>query len=60
MTIQHTETIQRLWDRFIRDQLATIPPEERRLYEQQFEDRFADLVQKGADTGSTATTASST
>jgi hypothetical protein len=48
MTIQQTETIQRLWDRFIRDQLATIPPEERRGYEQQFEERFTELVQKGA------------
>ena len=26
MTIQQTETIQRLWDRFIRDQLAGLPP----------------------------------
>src|ERR1700722_16498039 len=51
MAIQHTETIQRLWDRFIRDQLASIPPEERRAYEQQFEDRFADLVQTGSDAG---------
>jgi hypothetical protein len=49
MAIQHTETIQRLWDRFIRDQLAAIPAEERRVYEQQLEDRFAELVQKGAD-----------
>jgi len=49
MTIQQTETIQRLWDRFIRDQLATIPPEERRAYTQQFEERFAELVEKGAD-----------
>ncbi len=29
MTIQQTETIQRLWDRFIRDQLANVPPEDR-------------------------------
>jgi hypothetical protein len=49
MTIQHTETIQRLKDRFIHDQLAGIPPEERRAFEQQFEDRFAELVQKSAD-----------
>ena len=49
MTIQHTETIQRLWERFSRDQLAGIAPEERRAYEQQFEDRFAELLQKGAD-----------
>jgi hypothetical protein len=49
MTTQHTETIQRLWERFSRDQLAGIAPEERRAYEQQFEDRFAELLQKGAD-----------
>jgi hypothetical protein len=49
MTIQQTETIQRLWDRFIRDQLASIPPEERRAYTQQFEERFSELVEKGAD-----------
>ena len=49
MTIQHTETIQRLWERFSRDQLAGIPPEERRQFEQQFEDRFAELVEKDAD-----------
>lgn len=49
MTIQHTETLQRLWERFSRDQLAGIPPEERRAFEQQFEDRFAELLQQGAD-----------
>lgn len=50
MAIQHTETIQRLWDRFIRDQLATVPPEERPVFESQLEDRFAELIQTGADT----------
>lgn len=49
MAVQQTETIQRLWDRFIRDQLAGLAPEERRLYEQQFQDRFADLVEKSAE-----------
>lgn len=49
MTIHHTETLQRLWKRFSSDQLAGLPPEERRAFEQQFEDRFAELVQKGAD-----------
>ena len=49
MAIQQTETIQRLWDRFVNEQLAAIPPEERRLYEQQLEDRFAELVEKGAE-----------
>ena len=48
MSIQQTETIQRLWDRFIREQLAAIPPEERRAYEQQFEDRFSELVEQGS------------
>ena len=46
MTIQHTEALQRLWERFSRDQLAGLPLEERRQYEQQFEDRFAELVRK--------------
>src|SRR5580698_6424356 len=49
MTIQHTETLQRLWERFSRDQLAGLPLEERRQYEQQFEDRFAQLMEKDAD-----------
>src|SRR6516162_11549288 len=49
MAIQQTETIQRLWDRFVNEQLAAIPPEERRLYEQQLEDRFAELVERGSD-----------
>jgi hypothetical protein len=49
MAIQQTETIQRLWDRFIRDQLAGMPAEERRLYEQQLEDRLSELVEKGSD-----------
>jgi hypothetical protein len=50
MAIQQTETIQRLWDRFIRDQLANVPPEERQAYEQQLEDRYAELVQDSAGT----------
>jgi hypothetical protein len=53
MTIQQTETIQRLWDRFIRDQLAGLPPGQRQAFEQQFEDRFNELIKSGANgTGS--------
>lgn len=48
MAIQQTETIQRLWDRFIRDQLVGVPPEDRPAYEAQLEDRFTDLIQGGA------------
>ena len=32
MTIQQTETIQRLWDRFIREQLSSIAPEDRKVF----------------------------
>ena len=38
MTFQTNETIKRLWSDFLREQLAAIPPEQRRNYEQQFED----------------------
>jgi hypothetical protein len=48
MTIQQTETIQRLWDRFIRDQLVNVAPEERQAYAQHFEERFAELSEKVA------------
>jgi hypothetical protein len=48
MNIQDTEALQRLWDRFSREQMAAIPPEERRAFEQQFQDRFTELLQSGA------------
>lgn len=49
MTFQTTETIQRLWETFLQDQLADMPPDERQQYEQQFEDRFGELLSKAAD-----------
>ncbi len=53
MSYQTTETIQRLWNQFLRDQLAAMPPQERQQYEQQFEDRFGELLKDAADgTGS--------
>lgn len=51
MSFQTTETIQRLWETFLRDQLAGLPPEQRQGFEQQFEDRFSELL-KGAANGS--------
>lgn len=51
MSFNTTETIQRLWETFLRDQLAGLQPEERRQYEQQFEDRFSELLQKAANGG---------
>ncbi|MGY6214248.1 hypothetical protein ACW73L_03710 [Methylolobus aquaticus] len=49
MSFNTTETIQRLWEQFLREQLASLPPEERQQYEQQFEDRFGDLLKKAAN-----------
>ena len=49
MSFNTTETIQRLWESFLREQLAALPAEERQQYEQQFEDRFGDLLKKAAD-----------
>ena len=48
MTIQTTETLQRLWNDFLHDQLENLPPGERQQYEQRFEERFSDLVSAGS------------
>lgn len=48
---QTTETIQRLWNTFLREQLEAMSPEERKQYEQQFEDRFGELLKNSADGG---------
>lgn len=50
MSYQTTETIQRLWETFLSDQLANLPPAQREGFEQQFEQRFSDLL-KGAANG---------
>ena len=47
MSFQTTETIQRLWETFLRDQLAAMPPEQRQKFEGGFEQRFGELL-KGA------------
>jgi hypothetical protein len=49
MSYNTTETIQRLWNQFLRDQLAAMPAEERKQYEQQLEDRFSELLKGAAD-----------
>ena len=51
MSYQTTETIQRLWETFLREQLAAMPPEQRQEYAQQFEDRFSDLLKNAANGG---------
>ena len=54
MTLQTTETIQRLWSTFLRDQLASMQPEDRKQIEQQLEDRFGELLEKAANGKGTA------
>ncbi len=49
MTVKTTETIQRLWETFLREQLAALPPDQRQQFEQQFEDRFGELLKKAAN-----------
>jgi len=49
MTYQTTETIQRLWENFLRDQLANTPPELRQQFENSFEERFGELLKNAAD-----------
>jgi hypothetical protein len=51
MAYETHETITRLWQRFLREQLADMSPEERRKFEQQFEQRFAQLQQGSAGDG---------
>jgi hypothetical protein len=51
MSVQTTETIQRLWETFLREQLANTPPEKRQVLEQQFEDRFSELLKGAAGNG---------
>jgi len=50
MSVKTTETIQRLWETFLREQLGNLPPEQRQNYEQHFETRFSELL-KGAANG---------
>lgn len=49
MTFQTTETIQRLWETFLQEQLNAMPPAQRQQFEQGFEDRFGELLGKAAD-----------
>ena len=51
MSFQTTETLQRLMQTFLREQLAALPPEERQKFEQQFEDRFNELLKNAANGG---------
>jgi hypothetical protein len=49
MSVQTTETIQRLWETFLRDELGKMPPAQRQGFEQQFEDRFGELLKDASN-----------
>lgn len=51
MSFQTHETIQRLWETFLREQLDKLPPGERQSYEVQFEQRLGDLLRSGNASG---------
>jgi len=51
MAFQNHETILRLWQRFLREQLSELPPEQRPAYEQQFEKRFEQYLKDSAGNG---------
>jgi hypothetical protein len=48
MPYETHETIQRLWQRFMTQSLAGLPPDQRREIAQQFEARFSGLLQSAA------------
>ncbi len=48
MDYENHETITRLWQRFLREQLSEMAPEDRKAFEQQFEQRFAQLQKDSA------------
>src|SRR5262249_48765055 len=51
MAFENYEAIARLWQKFLRDELASMPPEERQKYEGQFEERFQNLLKQAAGNG---------
>ncbi|MCG7873648.1 MAG: hypothetical protein N0C81_20390 [Candidatus Thiodiazotropha lotti] len=51
MAYENYETVTRLWQRFLREQLAQLPPEERKNLEGEFERRFSELQQDASGDG---------
>ncbi|MET0091473.1 MAG: hypothetical protein ABW068_15900 [Candidatus Thiodiazotropha sp.] len=52
MGYENYETVTRLWQRFLREQMAQLPPEERKNLEGEFERRFGELQQGASGDGS--------
>jgi hypothetical protein len=51
MASEQHEVISRLWQKFLREQLAELPADQRQKYEQQFEERFDELLKGAAGDG---------
>jgi hypothetical protein len=51
MAFESHETITRLWQKFLREEIAALPPEQREAYERLFEQRFEDLLKGAAGDG---------
>jgi hypothetical protein len=49
MSLKQTETLQQLFSQFMRDSLAGVPPEQRARYQEQFQQRFEDMLRAAAD-----------
>jgi hypothetical protein len=54
MAYETFETIQRLWQRFLRDEIDSLPPEQRRRVADEFESRLSKLLQGASGDGSDA------
>src|SRR5215207_9995455 len=54
MAYETTETIQRLWQRFLRNELDDLPPDQRRSVAQELEARFSKLLQGASGDGGEA------
>jgi hypothetical protein len=48
MANDSNQVIQRLFQRFFRDELSGLPPAERAAFESEFEDRYGELLQRSA------------
>ncbi len=47
MNLKTTETLQRLFSKFVSDSLATLPPEDRERYQAEFQRRAEELLRNG-------------
>lgn len=48
MSYENNEAIKRLWQKFLRDELTKLSPEERSEFERSFESRFEELLKNSA------------